>query len=75
MTTLEDVQATGVDLDMLDEYLEYLDFLRAMGTTNMFGARPYLMRAYRYLEEEQAEKVLTYWMATFSERHAEVQQT
>lgn len=48
-----------------DEHLEYLDDLRGTGATNMFGARPYLKRAFRDLKDEEAATVLSYWMKTF----------
>lgn len=54
-----------------DEHLEYLDELRESGEINMFGARPYLLLAFPDLSENEAAKVLTYWMYTFSERHPE----
>ncbi len=53
-----------------DEHLEYLDELRESGVTNMFGARPYLLRDFPELSQEQARKILLFWMETFSERHA-----
>jgi hypothetical protein len=52
------------------EHLEYLDELRESGVTNMFGARPYLVAAFDDLGEKQAGEVLSYWMKTFSKRHA-----
>jgi len=52
-----------------DEHLEFLDELRESGATNMFGARPYLMRAFPGLTKEEADDVLQYWMDSFSERH------
>lgn len=55
---------------LTDEHLEYLDNLRESGVTNMFGARPYVARAFPDLTQEQAGKVLGYWMDTFSERQA-----
>lgn len=48
-----------------DEHLEYLDDLRGTGVTNMFGARPYVKRAFPKLKDDQAAAVLTYWMKTF----------
>jgi hypothetical protein len=51
------------------EHLEYLDALRESGITNMWGARPYLQKAFRKLKEKEASAVLLYWMRTFSERH------
>lgn len=55
---------------LTDKHLEYLDALRASGITNMYGARPYLMNAFRNLEREEAGEILQYWMDTFTERQA-----
>lgn len=53
-----------------DEHLEYLDALRESGVTNMYGATPYLEKAFKGLKKDKKSvKVLTYWMHTFSERH------
>jgi hypothetical protein len=52
-----------------DEHLEYLDFLRQTGVTNMFSASPYVAREFPELTRKEAETVLLYWMRTFSERH------
>jgi hypothetical protein len=54
-----------------DEHLEYLDELRESGVTNMFGARPYLIQAFPELTQQEASKILSYWMESFSERHPE----
>jgi hypothetical protein len=51
-----------------DEHLEFLDELRDSGETNMFGARPYLVDEFMLSKDESA-KVLSYWMASFGERH------
>lgn len=50
------------------EHLEYLDELRESGVTNMFGAAPYLQRAFG-LSPEDAQQSLIEWMETFAERH------
>ena len=50
-----------------DEHLEYLDELRESGTTNMFGATPYLQNEF-FLDKNEARTVLKYWMNSFSER-------
>lgn len=61
-----------------DEHLEFLDDLRESAVVNMFGAGPYLdeqfpeladddVRSYR--SSEKARAILSYWMATFGERH------
>jgi hypothetical protein len=49
---------------------EYLDELRESGETNMFGARPYLVRRFD-LNPSEAGKVLSEWMRTFTKRHPE----
>lgn len=53
-----------------EEHLEYLDELRESGETNMFGARPYLMREFPDLTTKEAGEVLYYWMKSFGERHS-----
>jgi hypothetical protein len=47
------------------EHLRYLDVLRESGATNMYGARPYLMRTFSELTKADASAVLSYWMQTF----------
>ncbi len=53
----------------LEQYLEYLDELRESGVTNMFGAGQYIQQTFGIARDE-ANKILTYWMHTFSERHS-----
>lgn len=52
----------------LKKYFDYLDFLRMMGITNMFGAVPYLQQAFPELgsNEPRAREVLTAWMEGYS---------
>jgi hypothetical protein len=52
-----------------DDHLEYLDWLREDGATNMYGSRPYLMREFPELNKNDAMTVLQYWMDSFGERH------
>lgn len=52
-----------------DKHLRYLDNLREMGVTNMYGAVPYLLKVFKGLNQEEGVIVLRYWMDTFSERH------
>jgi hypothetical protein len=52
-----------------DKHLVFLDNLRESGKTNMFGATPYLQKAFKNLTRDESVKVLSYWMNTFSERH------
>lgn len=54
-----------IDHDALADSFAYLDMLRESGETNMFGARPYLIRDCR-LDDESASRVLSAWMSTFS---------
>lgn len=51
-----------------DEANAFLDDLRESGDTNMFGAPAYLMAAYDITKEE-AIKLTSEWMRTFTERH------
>lgn len=52
-----------------DEHLTFLDELRESGATNMYGAGPYLERAFRpELAGPQTHEVLVYWMESFGER-------
>ena len=46
------------------EIKEYLDGLRARGATNMFGAAPYLQRAFN-LPPVEARAELSRWMELF----------
>ncbi len=52
----------------MEKYFEFLDDLRDSGVTNMFGALPYLQRAFPELalDEMRAREVLTTWMASKS---------
>lgn len=53
-----------------DDHLVFLDRLRESGKTNMFGATPYVEKAFKELRKDnKARDVLLYWMSSFSERH------
>lgn len=56
-------------MDNDEKYYEFLDNLRESGVTNMYGARPYLIEEFPELSKEEASKILSTWMKTFSERH------
>lgn len=65
---------TWISDQELEAALIFLDELRESGTTNMYGARPYMQEwwAEEYgndLEDKKAIEVLLYWMKTFRERH------
>jgi|TARA_R110000782_G_scaffold35099_7_gene84069 hypothetical protein len=51
--------------DNSDMYYKFLDNLRDKGTTNMFGASPYLQQAFD-LEKKEARKILAKWMKSKS---------
>lgn len=51
-----------------NDHLVFLDKLREAGTTNMFGAGPFLQRRFGTSRQE-AHLILGYWMDTFAERH------
>ena len=48
----------------MNEYYEYLDFLRESGVTNMFGAAPYLEDRFD-LSRQEARKILIEWMEQY----------
>lgn len=50
----------------VQEVFEFLDSLRESGQTNMFGAGPYLSRAYGF-DKTTASKFLMAWMENFEE--------
>jgi len=50
----------------LAAYFDYLDVLRESGITNMYGARPYLAKAFKLKDQDYATSVLSAWMRTFS---------
>lgn len=52
------------------EHLDFLDELREEGITNMFGAVPYLRKAFPTLSSTEASAILSHWMKTFGHRHA-----
>jgi hypothetical protein len=51
-----------------DDHLEYLDDLRDSGVTNMFGAGAYISDEFGETRNV-ANKILSYWMESFDERH------
>lgn len=51
-------------VETLTKYFEYLDRLRESGATNMFGAGPWLERAFK-LNREKSTPIVRDWMKTF----------
>ncbi len=51
----------------MEKYFAYLERLRRSGVTNMYGARPYLQRAFPELADEpqQARDILWAWMNSY----------
>lgn len=47
-----------------DKYFQYLFKLQESGRTNMFGAAPYLQKAYG-LDKTEAKNVLLEWMENY----------
>lgn len=50
-----------------DHYWNFLNALRESGITNMFGAGPYLRKAYPEIDKREASKIVTSWMQHFGE--------
>ena len=53
-----------------NEYWIYLENLRILGETNMFGAGPYLEKAFG-LSRKEAKEVLIDWMNNYNEEDYE----
>jgi hypothetical protein len=56
-------------VNMKEQYFNFLDALRDSGQTNMFGAGPWLQRAFG-LERHEAKDIVLEWMNTYGERKA-----
>ena len=52
------------------EFFEYLDELRELGITNMYGAAPYLVKEFG-MPKMTAYRILDDWMESFAQRDAE----
>ena len=59
----------AVDSSVRKVVYEFLDELRESGTVNMFGASSYL-ESYFDIDSKTARIILSYWMQSYSERHA-----
>ena len=57
------------DHDTQVAYFQYLDQLQERGTTNMYGAAPYLKGRFPELSKSEAMQVVRDWMSTYQERH------
>lgn len=54
--------ATDTEIHVMD----YLQELREEGTTNMFGAVPYILEEFPELDRAEASRILTLWMKNFN---------
>ena len=55
-----------------EKYYRYLEALRDMGTTNMWGAGPYLHQAYpEELSATEARHIHLEWIESFKENNME----
>ena len=54
-------------VDELAARFEYLDDLRESGKTNMFGAGPYVKRAFKIEDSEEVKFTVVSWMKTFKD--------
>ena len=48
------------------EVMEYLNFLRNTGATNMFGAAPYVQEEFG-IDKNEARRLVSLWMSNFNE--------
>ena len=58
-----------IDLPNEEHVFEFLNDLRESGVTNMYGASPYIREAFN-INRYEANRLLTKWMETYSERNA-----
>lgn len=63
---------TVEDHHFKEQVFDFLDDLRESGLTNMFGARPYVMKAFK-IKSHEAGSLVQEWIRTFSQRHPKVQ--
>ena len=51
----------------MEKYFAYLDWLRHTSVTNMYGARPYLQKAFPELSSDpkRASEILRAWMDSY----------
>lgn len=57
--------------EKLKEYYNYLEQLRKSGSTNMFGASPYLESRFG-LSRKEARDVLSDWMSNYDQLKKEL---
>lgn len=55
-------------LDCQDQVFAFLDMLRESGKINMFGASPYIQKAFEF-NKAQARQYLLAWMESYNDVH------
>jgi hypothetical protein len=55
-----------IELKKYETEFKYLEKLRKRGTTNMYGAAPYLVSEFT-INIDEARKILNLWMENYSE--------
>lgn len=53
-----------------NKYWIFLENLRKSGVTNMFGAAPYLQKAFK-LSEKESQRILAEWMKNYDPKDYE----
>lgn len=53
----------------MEAYFAFLVELRDSGKTNMFGARPYLIKKFPELDQKTADHVLMTWFRSLQEKN------
>ncbi len=51
----------------MSDYFQFLDNLKESGIANMFGATPYLEKAFD-LDKKEAQKILIEWMEQYTDK-------
>jgi hypothetical protein len=64
MKTMQD-SGMRATTELEQEALEFLNWLRETGVTNMFGARPYVKEEFG-LDDRESKRLLMLWMKNFN---------
>jgi hypothetical protein len=60
------METTRKTTEQEKEVMEFLNFLRNTGATNMFGAVPYILAEFD-IQSSEAKRILVLWMDNFNE--------
>lgn len=58
----------GIDTELVEQGLGFLDGLRESGVCNMYGSAPYLVE-HLGCDSGEAKRIFGLWVETFGERH------